>query len=43
MPAAGIGLGDILADSGYSHRIPGNWAIPLRLAGCRPPLRMSIR
>jgi hypothetical protein len=35
MPAAGIGLGDILADSGYSHRIPGNWAIPLRLAGAQ--------
>ena len=24
---------DILADSGYSHRIPGNWAAPLRAAG----------
>jgi hypothetical protein len=33
MPAAGIPLGDILADSGYSHRIPGNWAAPLRAAG----------
>jgi hypothetical protein len=33
MPAAGIPLGDILADSGYSHRIPRNWAVPLRLAG----------
>jgi hypothetical protein len=33
MPAAGIPLGDVLADSGYSHRIPGNWAAPLRAAG----------
>jgi hypothetical protein len=33
MPAAGIKLGDILADSGFSHRVPGTWAIPLRAAG----------
>jgi len=33
MPAAGVPLGDVLADSGYSHRIPGNWAAPLRAAG----------
>jgi hypothetical protein len=33
MPAAGIPLGDILADSGYSHRIPQHWAAPLRAAG----------
>ena len=33
MPAAGIPLGDVLADSGYAHRIPGNWAAPLRAAG----------
>jgi hypothetical protein len=33
LPAAGIPLGDILADSGYSYRIPANWAIPLRTAG----------
>jgi hypothetical protein len=33
MPAAGIPLGDVLADSGYSHRVPGNWASPLRRAG----------
>jgi hypothetical protein len=33
MPAAGIPLGDVLADSGYSHRIPQNWAAPLRAAG----------
>jgi hypothetical protein len=33
MPAAGIGLGDILDDSGYSHRDADAWAIPLRAAG----------
>jgi len=33
MPQDGIPLGDILADSGYSHRVPGNWAAPLRAAG----------
>jgi hypothetical protein len=33
MPAAGIPLGDVLAGSGYSHRVPQNWASPLRKAG----------
>jgi hypothetical protein len=33
LPAAGIPLGDILADSGYAYRVPANWAIPLRAAG----------
>jgi len=33
MPEDGIPLGDILADSGYAHRDPGAWAIPLRQAG----------
>jgi len=33
MPAAGIPLGDILADSGYAHRDAGAWALPLRQAG----------
>jgi hypothetical protein len=33
LPAAGIGLGDILADSGYAHRDADAWAIPLRAAG----------
>jgi len=33
MPAAGIGLGDILDDSGYAHRDAHAWAIPLRTAG----------
>jgi hypothetical protein len=35
MPAAGIPLGDILADSGYAHRDARAWAIPLRQAGAR--------
>jgi hypothetical protein len=33
LPGDGIPLGDVLADSGYSHRIPQNWASPLRQAG----------
>jgi hypothetical protein len=33
LPAAGIPLGDILADSGYAHRDADAWAIPLRAAG----------
>ncbi len=32
MPSAGIPLGDVLADSGYSHRVPQNWAASLRAA-----------
>jgi hypothetical protein len=35
MPASGIPLGDVLADSGYSHRVPQNWASPLRQAGAQ--------
>ena len=35
MPAAGIRLGDILADSGYAHRDPRAWALPLRAAGAQ--------
>ena len=35
MPAAGIGLGDILGDSGYAHRDAAAWAIPLRAAGAQ--------
>ena len=35
MPAAGIPLGDVLSDSGYSHRVPQNWASPLRAAGAQ--------
>jgi len=33
MPEDGFPLGDVLADSGYSHRVPRNWAAPLRSAG----------
>ncbi len=35
MPAAGIGPGDVLAGSGYAHRDPAAWAIPLRRAGAQ--------
>jgi hypothetical protein len=35
MPAGGIAAGDILADSGYSHRVPATWAEPLRAAGAQ--------
>ena len=35
MPAAGIPLGDLLADSGYAHRDADAWALPLRAAGAR--------
>jgi hypothetical protein len=35
MPAAGIRLGDVLADSGYAHRDAQAWAIPLRAAGAQ--------
>jgi hypothetical protein len=35
MPEDGIPLGDILADSGYAHRHPAAWAIPLRQAGAQ--------
>jgi hypothetical protein len=33
MPAARIGLGDVLADSGYAHQDADAWALPLRAAG----------
>ena len=35
MPAAGIGLGDILDDSGYAHRDADAWAVPMRAAGAQ--------
>jgi hypothetical protein len=35
LPEHGIPLGDVLADSGYSHRVPRHWAAPLRAAGAQ--------
>ena len=35
MPADGIPLGDLLADSGYAHRDADAWAIPLRASGAQ--------
>ena len=35
MPGQGIPLGDLLADSGYSYRDAGAWALPLRQAGAQ--------
>jgi len=35
LPGQGIGLGDILADSGYAHRDAAAWALPLRAAGAQ--------
>jgi hypothetical protein len=35
LAAAGIALGDILADSGYAHRDAAAWAIPIRQAGAQ--------
>jgi hypothetical protein len=33
MTANGIKLADVLADSGYSYRIPETWALPIRALG----------
>jgi hypothetical protein len=33
MAEGGIALGDVLADSGYAHRVPEHWALPLRALG----------
>jgi hypothetical protein len=35
MAAAGIAVGDVLADSGYAYRNPTTWAAPLRALGVR--------
>jgi hypothetical protein len=31
----GVGVGDVLADSGYAYREPSRWAAPLRALGAR--------
>jgi hypothetical protein len=33
MASTGVALGDVLADSGYAHRVATTWALPLRNAG----------
>ena len=33
LAASGIALGDVITDSGYSHRLPATWANPLRAVG----------
>lgn len=33
LASSGFGLTDVLADTGYANRLPGNWAIPLRILG----------
>ena len=33
LAASGVPIGDVLCDSGYAHRIPGHWAVPLRAVG----------
>jgi len=33
MPKAGTALGDVVADSGYAHRVASHFALPLRAAG----------
>jgi hypothetical protein len=35
LPGQDIPLGDVIDDSGYAHRDPGAWAIPLRAAGAQ--------
>jgi hypothetical protein len=33
LAASGVALGDVLADSGYSHRLAENWSLPVRALG----------
>ncbi|HEX4127003.1 MAG TPA: hypothetical protein VHX67_05435 [Acidimicrobiales bacterium] len=32
---SGVPLGDVLSDSGYAHRVPQHWALPLRALGAQ--------
>ena len=33
MVNSNVAVGDVLADSGYSHRVPEHWALPMRAMG----------
>lgn len=33
MVRSGVPLGDVLSDSGYAHRVPAHWALPVRALG----------
>jgi hypothetical protein len=33
LASSGVALGDVLCDSGYSHRLPEHWALPVRALG----------
>jgi hypothetical protein len=33
MAASGVAVGDVLCDSGYSHRVAEHWALPIRRLG----------
>ncbi len=33
LAASGVAIGDVLSDSGYSHRVGEHWALPLRALG----------
>lgn len=35
MVRSGVELGDVLADSGYAHRVAEHWALPLRALGAK--------
>jgi hypothetical protein len=35
MTASPIKIGDVLADSGYSYRVPEHWALPIRALGAQ--------
>ena len=41
MHASGITIADVLADSGYSYRVPETWALPIRALGDRPDPRSA--